>query len=123
DSNIEARIRPALPHRKRTAFRTWTNLLADPVLAHPAARLAIAHTRGSACRTVEKRVVRTQIERRIVKQQPNRDRTQLAARFLTQGFIQGVENPALTVLDLAGQGELVVFLRQALAVSFDHAAD
>ena len=53
---------------------------------------------------------------RIVKQQAHGNAAQLGVLVLAQLFIERVVYPAIAVLHLAGDGEFVILLRQALAV-------
>src|SRR5690606_34614199 len=65
-----------------------------------------------------------QVQIWIVEQQPHRNSPQLAVTgFLAQCLVEWVIDPALLVLDLSRDGELIVFLRQASIVFFDHATD
>src|SRR3546814_6868266 len=77
----------------------------------------------SARRSVEQRVVRTQVQCRVVEHEMHRNRPELAACFFAERFVHRMQHPTIPVLHLAGQGELVILLRQALAIAFDHAAD
>src|SRR5690606_31789542 len=90
----------------------------------PAAQLAIAHTQRAASLAVEQRVFGSQVQVRIVEQHAYRDGPQLVARsVLAQLLVQRMQQPAVLALDLGGHGELVILLRQSLAVFLDHPAN
>ncbi|MMZ71605.1 hypothetical protein D1872_350800 [compost metagenome] len=42
---------------------------------------------------------------------------------IAQFFVEWMQQPAVTALDLRSDGELIVFLRQALAILLDDLAD
>jgi len=113
------------------------SLLADVALIRPGAgkvlpafcrlattQLTISDTQRAAGLAVEQRVFRTQVQVRVVEQHANRNGPQLVARgVLAQLLVQRVQQPAVPALDLGGDGELIIFLRQSLAVLLDHPAD
>src|SRR3546814_8018266 len=60
----------------------------------------------SARRSVEQRVVRTQVQCRVVEHEMHRNRPELAACFFAERFVHRMQHPTIPVLHLAGQGEI-----------------
>ena len=84
---------------------------------------AIADTHRPPRITVEQAVVGTKVQIRLVEQQADRDAPDLAALSLAQLLVEGMQQPAVPPLHLRGDGELIVLLRQTLAVLLDDLAD
>ena len=106
--------------RQRTRRRCRTRETLHPRQRGPLTGLPITHTQRPPGRAVKHRVTGPQTQIRIVKQQSHRNAAQLGALVLAQLFIQRMVDPAIAPLHLAGDGELVIFLRQPLAVSLHH---
>ncbi|AMJ57448.1 hypothetical protein AXG53_12955 [Stenotrophomonas sp. KCTC 12332] len=88
------------------------------------AGVSIAYTQRSSVLAIEQRVVSPEVQGWIVEEQAHRDGSQLVTlRCLTQLFIQRVQHPALTVLYLASEGELIVLFWQPLAIALYYPAD
>src|SRR5690606_30438190 len=93
------------------------------VLSDPLAGLAIAHAQRASGLPVEQGVVGPKIQFRFVEQQAHWNAAQLVVLALAQLVIEWVQQPAVLALYLGGDGELVILLRQALAVLLDDLAD
>jgi hypothetical protein len=73
---------------------------------------------------VEQAILGTKVQIRIVENNPNRNRAQLAVALrLPQFFIERTIDPTLAGLYLRSDGELVILHRQSLAAFLDHFAD
>src|SRR3546814_17999203 len=103
----------AVTTRKRADLRPRTGLLRHPLISDSTAGFAVAHTDRSARRSVEQRVVRTQVQCRVVEHEMTRNRTELAACFFSELFVPWMQLHTIPVLPLAGTGDLVILLRQA----------
>src|SRR3546814_9198498 len=74
----------AVTTRKRADLRPRTGLLRHPLISDSTAGFAVAHTDRSARRSVEQRVVRTQVQCRVVEHEMHRNRPELAACFFAE---------------------------------------
>jgi hypothetical protein len=93
-------------------------------LGHAAAGLAVARAQQPPAHAVKEAVVRPQVEVGVVEEQAHRDLAQFARGGLgAQRLIERVVDPAVSALDLAGEGEAIVFFWQPLAVLLNHAAN
>ena len=95
----------------------------DAVLGQALASFTIADAQRPAGSTVEQAEVRTKVEVCFVEQQADRNAAQLAVLTIAQFFVEWMQQPAVTALDLRRDGELIVLLWQALAVFLDDLAD
>src|SRR3970040_1674826 len=121
---VHAGVRLAVAHCERAGVWPSAGMLNPPLLLHPPACFPVANAPRPTGIAVEQGVIGPQVECRIVEEHPYGNGSELLTfRRPPQLLIQGMQYPPLPILDLAGQGELVVLLRKTLSVALHHATD